>query len=116
LAASFDHLVGGDDERRRHIKAERFRCFQIDLQGDGDLFSLSPLFAGRGALSESSTRGEFPSPGLWSLSSGGALRRPVGNPTSLRIRLRQKAGFGGQERDEVTVLERRPIQPKAIVL
>jgi hypothetical protein len=48
LAASFDHLIGGDDERRRHIKAERFCCFQIDLQGDRDLFSLSPLFAGRG--------------------------------------------------------------------
>jgi hypothetical protein len=53
---------------------------------------------------------------LWRLSSGGALRRPVGNPTSPRIRLRQKAGFGGQERGEVAELVRRPIQPKAIVL
>src|SRR5258705_1567716 len=31
-------------------------------------------------------RGESPSPGLLSLSSGGALRRPVGSPTSPRKR------------------------------
>src|SRR5689334_10177144 len=46
----------------------------------------------RGCLSENGeswTRGGSPSPGL--------LR----NPTSPRIRLRQKAGFGGQERGEV---------------
>jgi hypothetical protein len=37
-------------------------------------------------------------------------------PTSPRIRLRQKAGFGGQERGEVTELVRRPIRAKAIML
>jgi hypothetical protein len=51
---------------------------------------------------------------------GRAFARPVGiagrAPTSPRIRLRQKAGFGGQERGEVTDLVRRSIQPIAIML
>jgi hypothetical protein len=54
-------------------------------------------------IADRDTRGDSPSPGL--------LR----NPTSPRIRLRQKAGFGGQELGEATELARRPKQLKAVM-
>src|SRR5260370_17206842 len=45
-------------------------------------------------------RGDSPSPGLLSLSSGGASRRPVGNPTSPRKAGRGKLGTQAGEGEE----------------